>query len=78
LGELVTVAVSDRGTGISELTAERLFDPFFSTKTEGLGLGLSICRSILNLHGGSIAARNNQDGGATVEFSLPAAAAVSR
>jgi PAS domain S-box-containing protein len=77
-GELVTVAVSDRGPGLAPHVAERLFKPFFTTKTEGLGLGLSICRSILSLHGGSIAARNNADGGATVEFTLPTSSTVRR
>jgi PAS domain S-box-containing protein len=71
-GELVMVAVSDCGAGFAPQVAERLFTPFVTTKTDGLGLGLSICRSILSLHGGSIAARNNADGGATVEFTLPA------
>jgi PAS domain S-box-containing protein len=67
----VSVAVSDSGAGFPPQVSERLFEPFFTTKTEGLGLGLSICRSILSLHSGWISARNNPDRGATVEFVLP-------
>jgi PAS domain S-box-containing protein len=67
----VSVAVSDSGAGFPPHIGERLFEPFFTTKTEGLGLGLSICRSIVSLHSGWISARNNPDRGATVEFVLP-------
>jgi PAS domain S-box-containing protein len=71
----VKIAVTDSGAGLAPQITARLFEPFFTTKTDGLGLGLSICRSIVSLHGGSIAARNNADRGATIEFSLPVAAA---
>jgi signal transduction histidine kinase len=71
----VSVAVSDSGAGFPPQVSERLFEPFFTTKTEGLGLGLSICRSIVSLHSGWISARNNSDRGATVEFVLPVAPA---
>ena len=70
---LVKVAVSDSGPGLVPQVTERLFEPFFTTKADGLGLGLSICRSIVSLHGGSISARNNAERGATVEFVLPVA-----
>jgi PAS domain S-box-containing protein len=74
----VTVSVSDRGPGLAPQVAERLFEPFFTTKAEGLGLGLSICRSIVSLHGGTISARNNPDRGATVAFTIPVAQPVTK
>src|SRR5260370_12185630 len=48
----VLVAVEDTGTGLDPATADRIFDPFFTTKSDGLGMGLSICRSIIDAHGG--------------------------
>jgi PAS domain S-box-containing protein len=64
-------AISDMGTGISQDRLPRLFEPFFSTKTEGMGLGLSISRSLIEGHGGRIWAENNPGGGATFRFTLP-------
>jgi C4-dicarboxylate-specific signal transduction histidine kinase len=71
----VEVAVCDSGPGIPADVAPRMFEAFFSTKGEGrgMGMGLSIASSIVETHGGRIAAANNPDGGATVHFSLPAA-----
>jgi C4-dicarboxylate-specific signal transduction histidine kinase len=67
------VSVRDAGTGISEEGFHRLFEQFFSTKSDGLGMGLSITRSILGAHGGRIWATNNRDLGATFHFALPIA-----
>jgi len=67
----VRTSVRDHGVGISEDMRDRLFDPFFSTKTEGLGMGLAIVRSIVETHGGTITAENVNDGGARFEFVLP-------
>jgi two-component system sensor kinase FixL len=68
----VVVAVQDTGHGISAEDAVRLFNPFFSTKPNGMGMGLSICRSIIEGHDGRILARQNVDHGATLQFALPA------
>jgi signal transduction histidine kinase len=65
------VAVSDSGRGLDPRCVERVFEAFFSTKREGMGMGLAICRSIVEAHGGQIHARNNGGGGATFEFTLP-------
>jgi PAS domain S-box-containing protein len=67
----VRASVRDHGVGISEEMRDRVFDPFFSTKTEGLGMGLAIVRSIVEAHGGTITAANVNDGGARFEFILP-------
>jgi C4-dicarboxylate-specific signal transduction histidine kinase len=68
----VRASVRDHGVGISEEMRDRLFDPFFSTKSEGLGMGLAIVRSIVEAHGGTITAEDVDDGGARFEFVLPA------
>ena len=65
------VSVIDAGTGITEDRMPRLFEPFYTTKPDGLGMGLSICRSIVEAHGGTIRAENVDDGGARFEFILP-------
>lgn len=66
------VSVRDYGIGIPEETGERLFDHFFTTKKEGLGMGLAIVRSIVESHGGTIAAENAEGGGARFQFTIPA------
>ncbi|ENO87560.1 sensor histidine kinase [Thauera linaloolentis] len=67
----VTVRVSDRGSGIPPDTARRLFEPFFTTKTEGMGMGLNICRSIAELHHGRLAFEAAPGGGTIFTLTLP-------
>ena len=67
----VIVSVTDRGGGIPEEKIEQIFEPFFTTKAKGMGLGLSVCRSIIAAHRGKLWATNNADRGATFHFSLP-------
>jgi C4-dicarboxylate-specific signal transduction histidine kinase len=71
----VVVSVADRGPGVSPEAAPRLFEAFFTTRDEGLGLGLSISRSIVEAHGGRIQAGNAASGGAVFTFSIPGGAA---
>jgi two-component system sensor histidine kinase DctS len=70
----VTVSIVDRGPGIPEEVREHLFQAFFTTKSEGMGMGLNICRSILELHGGRVWAEPNPGGGTVFSFSIPSAA----
>ncbi len=66
------VSFSDRGGGLPQGAADRIFDSFFSTKPSGMGLGLSVCRTIVSAHGGRLWAENREGGGATFHFLLPA------
>jgi two-component system sensor kinase FixL len=68
----VEVSVADHGAGIPPADLERIFEPFVTTKSNGMGLGLTICRSIVDAHGGRLWATNNSDGGATLHCELPA------
>jgi PAS domain S-box-containing protein len=70
-GDEVTLTVSDNGRGIDEEQLSAIFEPFFTTKAEGMGMGLAICRSIVESHGGTIFARSAAGGGATVGFTFP-------
>jgi len=70
-GEAVRVSVADLGCGIPLEIVGRIFEPFFTTKTQGLGLGLSTCRTIISAHGGKLWATNNAERGATFQFTLP-------
>jgi two-component system sensor histidine kinase DctS len=72
----VTVRIADRGAGIPEDVRAHLFQPFFTTKPEGMGMGLNICRSILELHRGRVWADPNVGGGTVFSFSVPADLAV--
>jgi signal transduction histidine kinase len=69
--DAITVSVHDSGKGFSSDEIEHAFDPFFTTKAEGMGMGLAICRTIIENHGGRIWAESNADGGATIKFTLP-------
>ena len=65
------VQVADLGPGIAEDDLERIFDAFYSTKVTGLGIGLSLCRKLIEAHGGRLGARVRPQGGAIFEFTLP-------
>ena len=71
----VIVSVTDWGSGIPEESLEQIFEPFFTKKEEGIGLGLSVCRTIMAAHRGQLWATNNPDRGATFHFSLPVSTA---
>lgn len=68
----IVVTVADQGDGVDAAIAEQLFTPFQTTKSQGLGLGLSICRSVVEAHGGWIWYSTNADGGSSFHFTLPA------
>jgi C4-dicarboxylate-specific signal transduction histidine kinase len=70
-GSAVIVSVIDMGGGVPEEKLEQIFEPFFTTKEKGMGLGLSVCRSIITAHHGKLWATNNADGGATFNFTVP-------
>ncbi|HZW21537.1 PAS domain S-box protein [Noviherbaspirillum sp.] len=67
----IVISVIDQGHGIPQEVAERLFSPFFSTKAEGMGMGLNICRTTVEFHGGTLVHANNPGGGTIFRFSLP-------
>jgi C4-dicarboxylate-specific signal transduction histidine kinase len=69
-GECV-VAIEDSGPGIEPETLKRIFEPFFTSKSKGMGMGLSICRSIIEAHGGQLSAASAKSRGAIFEISLP-------
>jgi signal transduction histidine kinase len=68
----VLVAVQDTGPVLAEANLERLFEAFYTTKPGGLGMGLSICRSIIEAHGGRLWVTENEPQGATFQFTMPA------
>jgi hypothetical protein len=71
--DMAEFAVIDRGTGIPEAQRASLFQPFFSTKSEGMGMGLNICRSIVEFHHGRLTVEENPEGGSIFRFTLPLA-----
>jgi signal transduction histidine kinase len=73
----VLVTVRDSGPGITAENIERLFEPFYTTKASGMGMGLSICRSIIEAHGGRLWASANVPRGAIFQFTVPVDPAVS-
>jgi len=70
-GNMALVSVADTGAGIAPEAAEQLFRPFFTTKRNGMGVGLSICRTIVEAHGGRIWAESNEEGGTVFRFTIP-------
>jgi Signal transduction histidine kinase regulating C4-dicarboxylate transport system len=71
-GDIVEIEIGDTGPGIDEAVIDQVFDQFFTTKPEGVGMGLSISRSIIESHGGRVRAESGRDGGATFRFTLQA------
>jgi signal transduction histidine kinase len=71
------VEVRDSGPGIDSANLDRVFEPLYTTKGSGLGMGLSICRSIIEAHGGRLRVIANEPRGAAFQFTLPAAGEVS-
>jgi signal transduction histidine kinase len=69
----IAVSVADRGPGIAPADAEHTFDPFYSTKGGGLGVGLSISRAIIEAHGGRLSLTPNEGGGCVFQFTVPVA-----
>jgi len=76
-GRHVEFAVVDHGSGILPDQQDKLFEPFYSTKAEGMGMGLNICRSIIEFHHGRLWANNNPFGGCTFCFTLPKAVGIA-
>jgi signal transduction histidine kinase len=68
----ILVAVRDSGPGVDPVNLERVFEPFYTTKTSGIGMGLSICQTIINGHGGRLWMSANEPRGAVFQFTLPA------
>jgi signal transduction histidine kinase len=69
-GACLMVSLEDTGTGINPEDIQRIFNPLFTTKSNGMGMGLSICRSIIEAHGGKLWVEPNTGGGATFHFTL--------
>jgi signal transduction histidine kinase len=70
-GAALRFVVRDHGPGLPEADLERLFEPFFTKRIRGTGLGLAVCKRLVDLHGGTIAARNAAGGGAEFSIALP-------
>jgi signal transduction histidine kinase len=70
-GDYVRLSVQDAGVGFELQAADRLFDPFYTTKIDGMGMGLSVSRSIIDSHHGRLWATSNEGPGVTFSFSIP-------
>jgi signal transduction histidine kinase len=70
--ESVLITVADSGHGLAPKDINRIFDPFFTTKSQGMGMGLAICRSLVEAHNGKLFARPGAEQGAVFEITLPA------
>jgi two-component system sensor kinase FixL len=73
LGEIVEISVADTGPGLPETVCARLFQPFVTTKPSGMGVGLSVCRTIVEAHGGELQAQDKGGGGTVFRFTVPSA-----
>jgi len=69
--DFAVISVSDQGPGIAQENLEQVFEPFFTSKANGMGLGLSVCRTIISAHKGRLWVTNNSGRGATFHFTLP-------
>jgi signal transduction histidine kinase len=69
--DLISISVRDNGTGVTPTDLAKLFNPFFTTKAEGMGMGLAICKTIIEAHGGTLSATNHETGGAVFVMNLP-------
>jgi C4-dicarboxylate-specific signal transduction histidine kinase len=76
-GDCVAVSVEDIGTGLDPAIAQRIFEPFFTTKPDGLGMGLSICRSIIDAHGGRLWVSPREPYGTALHFTVPVGSGAS-
>src|SRR6266542_818761 len=72
--DAIAISIEDTGTGIDPKTIDRIFDAFFSTKSNGMGLGLAICQSIVESHGGTVTVRANVPCGSVFRIILPCSA----
>jgi len=68
----VLISISDQGIGIAKKDIKKIFDPLFTDKEDGVGLGLSLCRELVTRHGGTIEAKSERNQGTTIEIVLPA------
>ena len=69
----VKVSVVDRGYGLADDAEEKLFTPFYTTKKDGMGIGLTVCHSIIQSHGGRLSFQRHPEGGTIFEFTMPVA-----
>ena len=68
----ILISISDQGIGIKQKDIKKIFDPLFTNKEDGVGLGLSLCRELVTRHGGTIMAKSEKNQGTTIEIVLPA------